>query len=97
MNEIVDELSQEESSPKTKLLFSYAKYKFFIWLGITALLIAVYVGTLLFGKNSFEVLLKLDDEHDRLEREVEDLNRQNAQLQKDYFEYKQLEGNRTLP
>lgn len=50
-----------------------------------------YVGFLLFGDNSLDVLLKNIAQRDELLEEVSDLQAKNAQLQKDLFELKGLE------
>jgi len=50
----------------------------------------VYIGILLFGENSLEVLLGLDDYQTYLQDEIIRLKSQNAQLQKEYFELKEI-------
>ncbi|SQB99599.1 Uncharacterised protein [Helicobacter fennelliae] len=51
----------------------------------------IYIGFLLFGENSLEVLLNNISLKNELLREVNDLQAQNAKLQKDLFELKGLE------
>lgn len=62
---------------------------------LTALVIivtmAVYLGILLFGNNSLEVLLQLEEYESYLHHEIESYKSQNAALQKEYFELKELE------
>lgn len=96
MNELKDELSAGEEdggpSPSERLWHLYEKNKPYVWAVAITMFLAIYTGLLLFGKNSFEVLLKLDDEQNRLADEVETLKAGNAKLQKEYFELKQLQG-----
>jgi len=49
------------------------------------------VGNIIFGKRSLDVMLSLQEQKTQLERDVETLKKQNAQLQKAYFELKELE------
>lgn len=51
----------------------------------------IYVGNIIFGKRSLDVMLSLQEQKTQLERDVETLKKQNAQLQKAYFELKELE------
>lgn len=54
-------------------------------------LLGVYIGTLFFGANSLEVLLDLRQKQNALNIKVENLQNDNARLQKEYFELKGLE------
>ncbi|NWF66521.1 MAG: septum formation initiator [Campylobacterales bacterium] len=62
-----------------------------LFLFMLVLSLGVYVGNLLFGTNSVEVLLNLDYEHEQLLNEIAKYKEENAKLQKEYFELKQLE------
>ncbi len=53
----------------------------------------IYVGNLLFGKNSLEVLLNLQEKKSVFKQEIRKYKNQNAALQKDYFELLELEPN----
>ena len=53
--------------------------------------LGLYVGDLLFGKNSLEVLLNLQDKREMLSSRIKKYKRENAVLQKEYFELLQLE------
>lgn len=55
------------------------------------ILLGIYIGTIFFGTNSLEVYLNLNDYKNELEVRIEDLQKENAKLQKEYFELKQLE------
>jgi cell division protein FtsB len=64
----------------------------FVLISLVALLIALYMGILLFGKNSFEVFMNLEDEEVHLQADIERLKAENAKLQKSFFEQKELLG-----
>lgn len=51
----------------------------------------IYVGDLLFGKSSLDVLLNLQSDQEHLSQKVLELKRENALLQKEYFELKDLD------
>jgi chaperonin cofactor prefoldin len=61
-----------------------------IFLGI--LLFGFYVGALLFGENSLEVLNGLEREKRQLQTERRALQQTNQRLQKRYFELLQITG-----
>ncbi|MDE5591716.1 MAG: hypothetical protein K2I63_01995 [Helicobacter sp.] len=54
-------------------------------------IMGVYIGNLLFGVNSLSVLLELKEKEKNMRQEVQFLTRQNANLQKEFFELKGLE------
>jgi cell division protein FtsB len=58
---------------------------------IAILLFGIYVGVLMYGENSLTVLLHLQEKKLALQQEARMLKSQNQQLQKEYFELKQLE------
>jgi len=53
--------------------------------------LGVYLGFLLFGENSLEQYLKLQDEKRYYQQLVIELKEQNAKLQKEYFELKEIQ------
>jgi len=53
--------------------------------------LGIYVGDLLFGKNSLDIYIGLEKKADILKYEVSKLQNENAKLQKEYFELKMLE------
>lgn len=55
------------------------------------LFLSYHVANLLFGVNSYEVYSSLIDEQTRLKSEIKRLQKDNAHLQKEYFELKNLE------
>ncbi|WP_292658709.1 hypothetical protein [Nitratifractor sp.] len=60
---------------------------------IGILLFGLYVGVLLFGENSLEVLNGLYREKAQLQAEKKHLQQENQKLQKQYFEFLQITGN----
>lgn len=56
------------------------------------LALGIYLGILLFGNNSLEVLLGLEEYETYLQKEIDLLKNENANLQKSYFELKELDG-----
>jgi len=63
--------------------------KFFVLLSII-LLLGIYIGILLYGTNSLEVLLDLQDYENYLQNDVTRLKDENSALQKEYFELQEL-------
>ena len=55
-----------------------------------------YLGVLIFGNNSLSVLFQLEEHQSYLSDDIENLKTQNAALQKQYFELKELDSD-TLP
>lgn len=58
---------------------------------VAVIIIALYLGNLLFGNASLEVLLQLEKYETHLKDEIVRLKQENAKLQKEYFELKELE------
>lgn len=50
----------------------------------------IYLGILIYGTNSLEVLFGLQDYEEYLNSEIFRLKNENAQLQKEYFELKEI-------
>ena len=55
------------------------------------MLLSYHVANILFGDNSLEVYTSLKDKKDYLQSEIKRLQLENAHLQKEYFELKNLE------
>ena len=51
----------------------------------------IYIGNLLFGTNSIEVLTNVQTQQSYLKQKLISLQKNNAKLQKEYFELKNLE------
>lgn len=69
--------------------------KGFIMMAIISIILtfmfASYMANLLFGKNSYEVYSNLRKEKKQLQSNIQQLQMQNAALQKQYLELKNLE------
>lgn len=63
--------------------------KFLILVSIV-LSIGIYLGVILYGTNSLEVLFGLQDYEEYLKTEIYRLKDENAELQKEYFELKEI-------
>jgi len=85
-----EELYASASRGITEEYLGLSLPKFLLTLVIIVIL-AVYLGILLFGDNSLEVLLQLGEYETYLQEEIDNYKSQNAALQKEYFELKELE------
>ena len=64
-----------------------------IFVVIIAIILIFYIFDLLFGERSFSRMVDLDNSLKELNEKVKDLKKENAILQKEYFELKELEEN----
>ena len=62
----------------------------FLVLTTIVLAIGVYIGILLYGTNSLEIFLGLQDYEEYLQSEIHRLRDENAELQREYFELKEI-------
>lgn len=60
-------------------------------MGFVVVLLGIYTGRVLFGTSSLDVLLGLQADKVLLKKRVETLKKENAALQKTYFELRQLD------
>ncbi len=60
---------------------------------IVAIILGFYIVDLMFGKRSFSRMIDLNNNLKVLNKRVYELKKENALLQKEYFELKELEGN----
>ncbi|MGG7074052.1 septum formation initiator [Campylobacter sp. 9BO] len=90
MSEILKEYDKQT---QTKAKRAYSFKRFFIYFAVICVIVmlGIYVGNMFFGKRSLDVMLGLQTKKERLIEDVETLKRYNAQLQKEYFELKELE------
>ena len=88
MSDILEEYSDEE---KGLGLLLYAKI---IGLAFVVLLFGLYIGDVLFGKSSLDILLNLQEDKDTLMVKIKNLKDENAILQKEYFELRQFDPDR---
>lgn len=85
--ELYEEIDNSLSFTEEYLGLSLSKF-----LVLVAIVLAsgIYIGILLFGDNSLEVLLGLEDYNKYLQDEIVRLKSENADLQKEYFELKEI-------
>lgn len=90
-----EEIEKEElyHAPKqsfTERYLGLSLTKFFILL-FAIIGLGLYINVLLFGDNSLEVYLQLEEYESYLSNEIDNYKSENAALQKEYFELKELE------
>ncbi|MBD3824592.1 MAG: hypothetical protein IE916_08800 [Epsilonproteobacteria bacterium] len=85
--ELYEDIEKSQSITQKYLGLSLLK---FLLLAFAVLAIGVYIGILLYGNNSLEVLFGLNDYEEYLKSEIERLKSQNAELQREYFELKEI-------
>ncbi len=85
--ELYEEIDNTQSITQEYLGLSLGK--FFALFGIVITL-GIYLGVLLYGNNSLEVLFGLQDYENYLQDEVYRLKDENAELQREYFELKEI-------
>jgi hypothetical protein len=84
-------LDKEEKESITERLFGLSTPKFLMAVGVV-LVVGIYLGLIFFGDNSLSVLLDLEEHQDYLTEDIERLKAENATLQKQYFELKELDA-----
>ncbi len=87
----IEELYEENSYNQsfTQKYLGLSLVKFLILILLVAGL-GVYVGAVLYGTNSLEVLNGLQDYENYLQSEINRLKNDNAELQREYFELKEI-------
>lgn len=85
------QLLHEEKESLSERYFGLQTYKFFLAAGVV-LAVGIYMGFIFFGDNSLSVLLDLEEYQDYLSGDIERLKAENASLQKQYFELKELDA-----
>ena len=85
--ELYEDIDSSQSITQRYLGLSIAK---FLSLFLIVLALGVYIGILLYGTNSLEVLFGLQDYENYLQSEVHRLKDENAELQREYFELKEI-------
>lgn len=88
MSEILEEFEDIEEKRGSKSLSFYFKI---LTLVVLVTGFGIYIGDMLFGKSSLDVLLNLQSIEKSLEIRVDSLRHENAILQKEYFELKDLD------
>ncbi|MDD3342341.1 MAG: septum formation initiator [Sulfurospirillaceae bacterium] len=90
MSNVLDDFEEENEEGEDQALF-YLKV---IGLAIVVLGFGIYIGDVLFGKSSLDVLLNLQEDKDTLSAKIQSLKEENAVLQKEFFELRQLDPDR---
>ena len=85
--ELYEEIEDTQSFTQKYLGLSLLK---FLLLFIIVLALGVYLGVILYGTNSLEVLLGLQDYENYLQDEIVRLKSENAELQREFFELKEI-------
>jgi cell division protein FtsL len=62
----------------------------FLFLFSVVVVLGMYISMLLYGTNSLEVLFELQDYEDYLQTQIKELKVRNAELQREYFELKEI-------
>lgn len=88
MSDVLDEFDDDEGGA------SLSFYLKIVALFFVVLLFGLYIGDVLFGKSSLDVLLNLQQDKDTLTIKIKNLKDENAVLQKEYFELRQLDPDR---
>ncbi len=85
--ELYEDIDDSQSITERYLGLSLTK---FLLLLLIVLLLGIYIGVLLYGTNSIEVLFGLEDYENYLQSEIYRLKNENAELQREYFELKEI-------
>jgi len=86
-NDLYEDIDTSQSITQKYLGLSLGKF-FVLFLLIT--LLGIYLGIILYGTNSVEVLLGLEDYQSYLQDEIVKYKSENAELQREYFELKEI-------
>ena len=76
--------------------FGLSTPKFSLVLGVS-FIVLLYLWILIFGNNSLLVLINLEEHQNFLSEDIEHLKSENADLQKQYFELKELDADAQIP
>jgi hypothetical protein len=79
----------DDTQSITEKYFGLSLIKFLLLI-ILVLGMGVYIGMILYGTNSLEVFLGLQDYEQYLQNEIYRLKNENAELQREYFELKEI-------
>jgi hypothetical protein len=85
--ELYEDIDTSQSFTERYLGLSLTK---FLVLILSVLALGVYLGIVLYGTNSLEVLFGLQDYENYLQNEIHRLKDENAELQREYFELKEI-------
>ena len=85
--ELYDEIDNTQSLTQEYLGLSVTKLLILL---IMVLSFGIYIGLILYGTNSLEILFGLEEYEMYLQDEVYRLKQENAELQREYFELKEI-------
>lgn len=85
--ELYEEIDTTQSLTQRYLGLSLKKFTLLFTLVIA---LGIYLGVLLYGTSSLDVLFGLQEYENYLSNEVVRLKNENAQLQREYFELKEI-------
>lgn len=85
--ELFDEIDTTQSLTQEYLGLSLTRFFFLV---LIVLAFGIYIGLILYGTNSLEILFGLQDYEVYLVDEVYKLKHENAELQLEYFELKEI-------
>ena len=85
--ELYEDIDNTQSLTQEYLGLSLSKFMVLVFV---VLGFGVYIGILLYGTNSLEVLFGLQDYEEYLNTEIYRLRGENAELQREYFELKEI-------
>ncbi len=88
MSDLLDEIEAEQSLPSRYFGLSWQRLSL---LSLIVVFSGIYIGVILFGENSLQVLLNLEEYEDFLKEEVRAYKIENANLQKELFELSELD------
>ncbi len=85
--ELYEDIDNDQSITQRYLGLSLGKFLLFFSI---IMVLGIYLGLLLYGTNSVEVLFGLQDYENYLQDEIVRLKNDNAELQREYFELKEI-------
>ena len=85
--ELFEEIDNTQTITQKYLGLSIAKF-FVLFLIVS--MIGIYIGILFYGTNSIEILFGLEEYQDYLHTEIYRLRAENAELQREFFELKEI-------
>ena len=85
--ELFEDIDTTQSITQKHLGISVGKFFLFV---VIVIFFGVYLGVLLYGTSSLEVLFGLQEYENYLTNEIARLKNENAQLQREYFELKEI-------
>lgn len=85
--ELFEGIDTKESITQKYLGLSLKK---FFFLSSLVVILGIYLGILFYGTSSLQILFGLQDYEDYLHSEIATFKQQNAELQREYFELKEI-------